>query len=327
MAALSAPVNKECALGDQIGWLFQLHKEGKYQEFTSRMHTTMHSIFLETSRGFFLPLLSVATAALSRVHSIIMTYARQAIIAMLQVRDKLQPIFNNITEKNHVTIPPNIARDLGKQFASFRQFQNFIQITCGRLSYKADLPYYMNVTAEQYDCYLARASPSRIKMVEQKGSKHNKETILPKNDDANVQNCVVSDKLDTCRSSNEEEDKGESVHNEHRRADEQESTSLFHPSDKKISLNATDLRQLEDANSVILSTLLPKKRKKTIVGGPSGCSHSTERKKQKNSSSRHSSSVIDEIFSVHSPVSSLSKKNKKRKKGSSSSKEYGEGGI
>jgi hypothetical protein len=160
VAALQVLPNR--TLCSHIRWLGTLHKQGKFQEVTSRMHSTMHTIFLETSRGFFLPLLSVAAASLARIHSIVMILARQSLLALLQVREKLHSLFQHISATTaHLTIviPQPMARYVtvvgdSANVVTWSHLQNFVTTTCGWLTYDVDLPQYMEVTPIQYDTFL-----------------------------------------------------------------------------------------------------------------------------------------------------------------------------
>jgi hypothetical protein len=162
VVAAASQVLPNRTLCSHIRWLGTLHKQGKFQEVTSRMYSTMHTIFLETSRGFFLPLLSVAAASLARIHSIVMILARQSLLALLQVRETLQSLFQHIsaaTTHLSIVMPQPMARYVTVEgdsaaVVTWSHLQNFVTTTCGWLSHDVDLPQYMEVTPMQYDTFL-----------------------------------------------------------------------------------------------------------------------------------------------------------------------------
>lgn len=346
LSSFTEPIDtRNGTLCSHIQWLVALHKRGKFQEVTSRMHSTMHSIFLETSRGFFLPLLSVSAAALSRIHSIIMIFARHAILTLLQVRDKLLPIFHHITlhRQQAMMLPHNIARYVGENSATWSQFQSFIDCTCGLLSYDVDLPQYMEVTPLKYDSFLASCnnisgsnthdqnksdkcktdtgvvaldsnSEKKQKVASYKDKKFQAERIC---DSVRLKNDLS---IPNKKRNDNDEDVGENVHHQHQQQNDvtsknqqsnQPNSSIKKTSSTtNYSLNAADVRQLDDPNSVILSSLLPHKRKEKMQrekrndlehdGAPS--------RQKKRKSSNRGTSVIDEIFTLSMPLPKEKKK-------------------
>lgn len=333
-------------LCSHIRWLGTLHKQGTFQEVTQRMYTTMHSIFLETSRGFFLPLLSVAAASLARIHSIVMILARQSLLALLQVREQLQSIFQHIctataTTTSHeqltIIIPQSMARYVSARdsanVVTWSHLHNLITTTCGWLSYDVHLPQFMDVTSTQYDQFVTTCSKTLDTHLytKQKDTFQNTEEVsqlLHHNQGSykrqERKNFKVEDETEEkvplhdhniLKVHIDEEDIGDHVEfQSDQKTDDKFQVVEFSPSASSTqqapfnihltALKAVDISQLEDANSIILSRLLPskrkkdkdesvKKKKKKTCGE---CDENNPIRKRKGKASS-SMSVIDEIFS------------------------------